>query len=155
MKEIKEILDKRADAVSSWEFVFVFVSILIVFVILPYILKDKIFYLLTWMKIKHIKIQIKKHSLLLKNHNDPKEVDKLNLLLSSLFEIYKTKIPRTISINRLFPLDERTIMGELDEYELKMKSRLTHYYVLSQNIERYYETGYSKNITLTELINKL
>ena len=43
------------------------------------------------MKIKHIEQQIKKHSLLLKKYSNPEWVAKLDSLLLSLFEIYKTK----------------------------------------------------------------
>ena len=154
MKEIKEILDKRAEITSSWPFVFVAILVLLVLVLL-YVLKDKIFYLISTMRIKHIEKQIRKHSVLLKDNSNPKEVTKLDSLLLSLFEIYKTKLPRPVSFDRLFPLDERTIMGELDEFELEMKNRLTRFYVLSQNIGRYYETEFGKSITITELIRRL
>ena len=147
---MKEILDKRAEISSTWQFVVVCILILLG-LSLVYILKDKIFYLIWTIKTKYIERQIRKHSVLLKENSDPKKVPKLDSLLLRLFWIYETKISRPVSLVRLFPESESVIRGELDEYELGVKNILTRYYVMHQNIVIYNDG----NIKLTELIKRI
>ena len=103
------------------------------------------------LRIKYIERSIRKHSTLLKEYSEADQIPVLNSLLLNMFRIYEKNTARTVSMIRLFPENESTLRGELDEYEEKVRNRLAPYYALYQNIARYHETEYGRSITLSEL----